>query len=107
MWRVDAQNLIMTEGDFGIKLPITISGITFAANDSVKLTIKAQANGDTVIEKEYTDIPQSGTFNLEITEAETALLPVGVYVYILDWYQDGAFMCNIIPTALFKVVDKA
>lgn len=94
----------MTEGDWGVKLPVTVSGATFAANDSLKIVIK---NGETtLVEKEYTNITQN-TVNLELTEAESALLPVGSYVYRLDWYQDGAFMCNIIPISTFKVVDKA
>jgi hypothetical protein len=42
-----------------------------------------------------------------LTEEESALFPVGVYCYRLDWYQEGTFMCNIIPDAVFKVVDKA
>lgn len=94
----------MAEGDWGVELPVTVSGATFAANDSLKIVIK---NGETtLVEKEYTNITQN-TVKLELTEAESALLPIGVYVYRLDWYQDGAFMCNIIPVSTFKVVDKA
>ncbi len=106
MWRVSVLNLTMTEGDYGIRLPVTINGTTFAANDSVKLTIKDKPNGTVIVEKTFTNI-QDNTVNLEITEAESALLPVGVYAYLLDWYQDGAFMCNIVERAAFKVVDKA
>ena len=105
MWVVNGQDLKMTEGDFGLELPITISGATFANNDEVKLIIKDEKNGNTVITKTFADITDN-TVNLEITEEETALLKVGSFVYSLDWYQDGAFMCNIIPCAFFKVVDK-
>lgn len=104
MWNVNGLQLNMTEGDWGVKLPVTVSGVTFANNDSVKIVIKSGET--TIIEKEYTNITQN-TVNLELTEAESALLPVGIYVYRLDWYQDGAFMCNIIPISTFKVVDKA
>ena len=106
MWQVNSQNISMVEGDFGIKLPITISGVTFAASDSVKLTIKDKVNGTTVLEKDFTNI-QNNTVELELTEAESALFPVGAYVYTLDWYQSLSFMCNIIREAVFKVVDKA
>ena len=106
MWAVNGQELRMVEGDFGLKLPVTISGATFSANDEAKLIIKRTPNGDALIEKTFSEITEN-TFDLEITEAETELLPVGSYVYLLDWYQDGAFMCNIIPTAQFKVVEKA
>ncbi len=104
MWVVSGTSLSMAEGDWGVELPVTVSGATFAANDSLKIVIK---NGETtIVEKEYTNITQN-TVKLELTEAESALLPIGVYVYRLDWYQDGAFMCNIIPVSTFKVVDKA
>ena len=96
----------MTEGDFGVELPITMTGPTFTAQDSVKLTVKDSINGNIMLEKEFTNIQQN-KISLELTSAESALLPVGIYVYSLDWYQTGHFLCNIIPTAFFKVVDKA
>lgn len=106
MWAVNGQDLKMVEGDWGIQLPVTVSGTTLTASDELKLTIKTAINGDAIVSKTFADISQN-TVNLELTEAESALLPVGGYVYLLDWYQDGAFMCNIIPSALFKVVEKA
>lgn len=104
MWNVNGITLNMTEGDWGVKLTVTVTGVTFTANDSVR--IKIQRGETTIIEKEYTNITQN-TFDLEFTEAESALLPVGSYLYSLDWYQDGAFMCNIIPSGMFLVGDKA
>lgn len=104
MWNVNGITLNMTEGDWGVKLPVTVTGVTFTANDSVR--VKIQRGETTIIEKEYTNITQN-TFDLEFTEAESALLPVGSYLYSLDWYQDGAFMCNIIPSGMFLVGDKA
>ena len=106
MWNVNGQDLKMVEGDWGIQLPVTVSGTTLTASDELKLTIKTAINGDTIVSKTFTNIQQN-TVDLELTEAESALLPVGSYVYLLDWYQSGAFMCNIIPSALFKVVEKA
>lgn len=104
MWNVNGITLNMTESDWGVKLPVTVTGVTFTANDSVR--IKIQRGETTIIEKEYTNITQN-TFDLEFTEAESALLSVGSYLYSLDWYQHGAFMCNIIPRGLFVVGDKA
>jgi len=106
MWAVIGNDLKMTEGDFGVELPITISGTTLTTADSVMFVLKNKVNGDTVLTKTYTEI-QNNTFNLELTEAESALLPVGGYVYSIDWYQLGHFMCNIIPFASFKVGEKA
>ena len=106
MWNVNGIALVMTEGDYGIKLPVTVNGVTFAASDSIKVAIKSGLNGDDIIVKDYTNIVQN-TVQLELTEAESAKLPVGRYVYVLDWYENGNFMCNIIPSGVFEVVEKA
>lgn len=106
MWLVNGQNLQMAEGDYGISLPITVHGTELGENDSLNVTIKTRKNGETILEKNYSEITDN-TVNLEFTQAESAKLPVGVYAYSLDWYQNGIFMCNIIPYGLFKVVDKA
>ena len=105
-WNVTSLNLSMAEGDYGIKLPVTISGTTLSEQDSVKLTFKSAMNGTVILEKEFTGITEN-TVDLELTEEESALFPVGTYAYTMDWYQGGNFMCNIIPCASFKVVDKA
>lgn len=106
MWNANGNILTMCEGDFGVRLPITITGPTFTSSDAVKLTVKNDINGDTIIEKDFDNIQQN-TINLILTASESALLPVGKYVYSLDWYQSGQFLCNVIPTAVFKVVGKA
>lgn len=106
MWDVSGHDLQMSEGDWGLTLPITISGATMSASDAVKIVIKKDVNGDAVVEKTFTNIEQN-TVDFVLTQAESALLTPGTYVYSLDWYQDGAFSCNIIPAATFKVGDKA
>ena len=106
MWQANGQALTMTEGDFGVDLPVVISGVTFGAEDSVKISIKARENTQSIVEKVFTNI-QNNTVTLVLTEAESELFPVGVYVYAMDWYKSGVFMCNIIEKAPFRVVDKA
>ncbi len=106
MWVVSGKDLSMAEGDFGLELPVTIHNATFDVNDEISLTVKTAPNGDVLLEKTSSDIVDN-TVKFTITEQETALLPVGTYVYALDWYQNGEFMCNVIPFAIFKVVDKA
>ena len=96
----------MTEGDYGLTLPITISGATIGSGDSIKITIKRNIDGKAVLEKTFTSV-QNNTINFELTEEESESLPVGDYVYALDWYQDDSFMCNIIKIGVFKVVNKA
>ena len=106
MWKVEKNNLSMTEGDYGVALPITISGASIATGDSVTFTVKTEKNGTGKLVKTFSNITQN-KFDLVLTSAESALLPVGYYVYSLDWYKDGEFICNIIPSASFRVVDKA
>lgn len=106
MWAAHGTVLQMTEGDYGIRLPIKISGITFAQSDMLKFTFLDKKNGNIILEKEYSSIEDNTVF-LELIEEESNLFDPRSYVYRLDWYQDGNFMCNIIPEATFKVVDKA
>lgn len=105
-WSVTGQKLSMVEGDYGIAIPVEINGATLGAQDSIKLIFKTAINGDEIFSKEFNGIVDN-TVELELTEEESELLPVGGYVYSLDWYQNGNFMCNIIPSASFSVVDKA
>lgn len=105
MFEANNNDMRMAEGDWGIQLPVTVSGITFSSSDVLSFVFKKKMNGETVLEKDYT--PVQNKVNLMFTEAETELFPVGTYVYKLDWYQNGAFLCNIIPSAFLKVVDKA
>lgn len=106
MWIVNVCNLQMTEGDYGIELPINITGIDFGENDTLRFTFKTAVNGETILEKEFNNIVDN-TVNLVFDDTETQLFPVGSYVYNLDWYQSGVMMCNIIASALLKVVEKA
>lgn len=106
MWYVNGNNLTMTEGDYGIALPVEIKGTTLGSADSIKFTFKAAPNGTTVLEKDFSNITDN-TVELQFSEEQSNRFHVGNYLYSLDWYQDGHFMCNIIPTAYFKVVDKA
>lgn len=106
MWYTKANDIQMTEGDFGIDLPIKIIGPTFDEYDQVKLTVKDRMNGTTILEKFFSDV-QENEIKLVLTASESARLPVGIYVYSLDWYQDGHFLCNLLPASVYKVVDKA
>lgn len=106
MWNViNCTDLIMAEGDFGIDLPCEIDGAELSDSDSIKFTIKYRKNGEVKLEKECNIT--NNTFNLRLTKSESDRLPVGIYVYSLDWYKDNIFMCNIVLDAEFKVVDKA
>lgn len=106
MWAVQGTNLQMVEGDYGIILPVAVSGTVLEAGDSLKFVFLQARNSEAVLEKELSTIVDN-TVELEFSEQESALFSVRTYIYRLDWYRDGAFMCNLIPEALFKVVEKA
>lgn len=99
MWSVDENEITMCEGDYGIDLPISIEGAELSVGDSLMITIKDVINGTEYLQKSFTD-------SLSLTAAESAQLPVGKYVYALDWYRNSTFLCNIIPKSKFTVVDK-
>ena len=96
----------MTEGDYGIKLPVTVNGAELQENDTLVFTFKTAKNGTTKLTKTYT-ITDSNTVDLEFDDTDTAVFAVGSYVYSLDWYKSGEFLCNLISSAVFRVVDKA
>jgi len=99
MWAVEDNYISMCEGDYGIDLPISIDGAELTEEDSLMITIKDAVNGNEILAKSFNEA-------LSLTSAESDLLPVGKYVYSLDWYKSGEFLCNIIPRAMFKVVEK-
>ncbi len=107
MWKVNQTNLSMVEGDYGLTLPITVRGTTLAAGDLISFKVKKLSNRETVLDKTFADADiENNTFSLEITSTETARLPADDYVYILDWYRNGMFMCNIIRDGVFRVEAK-
>lgn len=105
MLRGSGKKIVMTEEDFGLILPIRITGATFQSGDNIKIEIKDKKDGDAIIQKEFTNI-QDNTINFRLTEQESALLPKGTYIYVLDWYRNGSFLCNIVPSGVFEVEDK-
>ena len=106
MWRVVGSDITMTAGDFGVALPITISGVTLTPSDKLKLTVKRADTGATVLEMDFSNI-SANTVEMELTAAESELLTPGEYRYNLDWYQDGVFLCCVVGGASFRVVAKA
>ena len=107
MWIVTAgKDLQMTEGDYGVDLPIVIKGPEFSSSDTINFVVKTSVNGTQKLSKTFTNITDN-IVNVRLSSSDASSLPVGTYVYTLDWYRSGSFMCNIIPYAIFKVVEKA
>ena len=106
MWVANGNDIKMTEGDFGIELPITINGPTFTSSDEITFTVKKNPDDTTpVFFMTFFNIVEN-TIKIKLSQADTSRFSVGTYVYSLDWYQSGVFMCNIIPSSTFRVVDK-
>lgn len=109
MWKVKNKNsddVTMTEGDFGLTLPYSIEGLPVSPLDDLRFTVKTEKNGEAVLEKIF-HADDENTVDLVFTEAESALLVPGNYIYVLDWYSEGEFMGNLINGAKLKVEDKA
>lgn len=104
-WEAQGTNITMAEGDYGVSLPFIVKGVTFTNNDSIGFVVKS-VTGDELINKVFSS-NASNKVNIYFTEEESAKLPAGTYRYRLDWYQDGAFMDNIIKMGALRVVNKA
>lgn len=101
--------ITMTEGDFGITLPIeliTEDEETITNDDEFVIKIFKKINTEPLITKTYSNI-ENDTIEFSMTEQESLLLSVGDYYYDLDWYQNGIFMCNLVRAEGFVVEEKA
>lgn len=104
MWVTSWTSVQMTEGDYGIDLPFNFADITFSSTDTIRFTVKTAPNASAaLLEKDFI---ATNPIALNLTEAETALFPVGNYVYSVDWFRSGTFLYNLVANASFKVVDK-
>ena len=106
MWVVSGNCLEMTEGDYGVELPVTISGVTLQTGDALKFTFKSAPDGEVLLEKVYDD-PEDNAVFLVFSESESEIFDADrTYVYSLDLYHTGEYLCNVIRKGTFKVVNK-
>ena len=96
----------MVEGDYGIVLPIKIENDKLSLDDKFRINIFKNANEAPIITKEYSNT-ENNTIEFMLTKKESELLPVGKYVYDLDWFQDDQFLGNLLAKKKFEVKDKA
>lgn len=97
--------LSMVEGDYGLTLPLIISGITIEKTDKLNFYIKKELNGEKIIDKIFDSITDN-TINLVFTKEESDKLSVGKYKYAIDWYKENSFCGNLIKLQEFEVEDK-
>ena len=105
MLRGKGSTITMTEGDYGVSLPMTINGINFERNDAINLIIKSEKNGTEFITKTFTGI-ENNTFDFMLTKEESNKLTPKKYVYVLDWYRENSLLCNLINDGVLEVEDK-
>lgn len=109
MFEVEGNQIIMTEGDFGISLPIELeleNGETISSDNNLKLAIYTNINTVPIITKIYENI-QGNTINFQLDKSESLLLKAGRYFYDLDWYAGETFLNNIMRHEKFIVCEKA
>lgn len=97
--------ITMTEGDYGITLPIIINGGDIGVDDSLRITIISENVNEPLLTKEFTNISDN-TLQFVLTKDESDKLPTGVYIYSLDWYKNDEFLCNLVRQGLFEVEKK-
>ena len=102
----DSWDIEMVEGDYGIALPIKIENKTLGLDDKFRIKIFKEVNKESIIVKEYSNT-ENNIIEFMLTKEESELLPVGKYVYDLDWFQEGAFLGNLLRKKKFEVKDKA
>lgn len=102
----EKKKITMTEGDYGVVLPISIGGIELTCNDKFALKIFKEIDEEPILTKTFENIIDN-TLELQFTEEESKLFEVGSYYYDLDWFQDDTFLSNILRARTFKVNDKA
>ena len=107
-WSVDNNNnLTMAEEDFGVGLKFEFQlEATLTARDTIQFVIKRNKNADPIITKDY-NVFENNTVSFVLTEEDSEKLPIGTYVYRVDWFQEGSFMDNLILCSTLRVVDKA
>ena len=107
MFKVTDNNIEMTEGDYGIVLPmdLELEG-TMSASDKFEITIYEKINTDPIIAKTYEDISDN-RIEFSLTKEESNRLKAGSrYYYDLDWYDGETFLNNIIAAKKFKIIEK-
>lgn len=107
MLEAEDLKITMIEGDFGIVLPITISAEQeLTPSDKFSINIYKDLDGEALVSKEYSNLTDN-TIEFKLTLEESLKLPVGNYIYDIDWYQDESFLANIVCRKKFIVLNKA
>jgi hypothetical protein len=105
----DENTIGMTEGDYGIILPIELNlnpDTQLEPSDKFAIKIFKKINGSPIITKVYENIVNN-TIEFQLNQEDTKLLKPGNYYYDIDWFQEERFLNNIQAKGLFEVLEKA
>lgn len=97
MFKIQGKNIIMNKGDFGIKLPITITNVL--ETDILKINIYDISGS--IIEKNL--LLEENKYIFELTKEETNLLDQKDYMYEILQYRGEILQNTINKNSLFKV----
>lgn len=106
MLRAEGKKIIMNECDYGLELPIKLSGDILATDKIVFSIMKSLYEEEKIIRKEYTDLSEDDgklVFALSFTEEETKLLPAGNYTYLIQQCRDCELHNTIEDDGIFEV----
>ena len=104
MWKIDKKNIRMNEGDFGLKLPMTITNVL--ETDDLMFNIKG-CDGSDVLSKELTYNSETKKYELEFTEEESNKLEKKRYRYSILQLRDGELQNTIVTDLTFEVISGA
>lgn len=105
MIRTEGKKIIMVEKEFGISLPIIITGATISSNETIEFTIKKNDGTNLIEPKKYLNV-ENNTFDLMFSKEESVEMKPGTYFYSIDWYNGDIFLANIVKNELFVVEDR-
>ena len=104
MFKIDKKNIRMNEGDYGLKLPMTITNVL--ETDDLMFNIK-NCDGSDVLSKELTYNSETKKYELEFTEEESNKLEKKRYRYSILQLRDGELQNTIVTDLTFEVISGA
>lgn len=83
--------ITMDVNDYGIQLPIDVTGATFALTDKMRFEIKKSKDSDVLFSKDYlNELDNSSKFRFffELTQEESIQFSPGNYIYFVKYVKD-------------------
>lgn len=100
MLEARGNRLFMNEGDYGVILPVQLSGGELETGDVIRFSV------DTVLYKDFpVEEMADRAFLLCLTEEESALLPAGSYLWKLTLLRDGVERNTVKGPCLLTVLE--